>query len=130
MAIRAHATRVFNDRKTARRAYRRSGALTIRWATPEDEWRVETLAELDEATVPAPPLLLGLVGEELWVAASLLTGAVVSDPFRASAEVAALVLERGSQLTVPGPHSPGRRASMTGRRRSPRLPLLYNLGDR
>lgn len=80
---------------------RRSPAVTIRWATPDDAQRVEILAELDEGRVPSAPLLLAFVGEELWVAASPDTGAVVADPFRPSAEVAALVLERGRQLTVP-----------------------------
>jgi hypothetical protein len=84
-------------------AYRRSPELTIRWATPADEPRLETLARLDEARVPPPPLLLGLVGNELWVAASLSTGTVIADPFRRSAEVALLVSERGRQLTVPQP---------------------------
>jgi hypothetical protein len=83
-------------------AYRRSPGVTIRWATPADARGVETLADLDEAPVPPGPLLLAFVGEELWVAASLRTGAVVCDPFRPSAEVAALARERGRQLTVPG----------------------------
>lgn len=84
-------------------AYRRSRAVTICWATPADAPRLEFLAELDEADVPSAPLLLGLVGDELWVAASVSTGAVISDPFRPSADVARLVLERGRQLTVPAP---------------------------
>ena len=81
--------------------YRHSPAVTIRWATLDDARRVEVLAELDEDSVPTAPLLLAFVGEELWVAASPGTGAVVADPFRPSAQVAALVLERGRQLTVP-----------------------------
>ena len=81
--------------------YRRSPAVTIRWATPADAPRLAILAELDEASVPPAPLLLAFVGDELWVARSLSTGAAISDPFRPSAEVAALVLERGRQLTVP-----------------------------
>jgi hypothetical protein len=80
--------------------YRHSPGVTIRWATPGDARRVEILAELDEAPVPAAPLLLAFVGDELWVAASLRTGEVVCDPFRPSADVAALALERGRQLTV------------------------------
>jgi len=58
------------------------------------------LAELDEVAIPPAPHLLALVGEELWVALSLSTGEVISDPFRPSAEVAALVRERGRQLTA------------------------------
>jgi hypothetical protein len=81
--------------------YRRSPAVTIRWATPEDARSVAILAEIDEALIPAAPLLLAFVGEELWVALSLSTGDAVSDPFRPSAEVTALVRERARQLSVP-----------------------------
>jgi len=81
--------------------YRRSPAVTIRWATAEDAAKLAILAEFDEATVPAAPVLLGFVGDELWVAASVSTGATISNPFRRSSEVAELVLERARQLTVP-----------------------------
>lgn len=89
--------------REATAVYRRSPEVTIRWATSADEQRLGTLAELDEAGVPAPPLLLGLVGDELWVAASLPSGAIIAHPFRRSADVVALVIERGRQLTVPHP---------------------------
>jgi hypothetical protein len=82
--------------------YRRSPALTIRWATPADAPRLSILAELDDARVPPAPVLLAFVGEELWVALSLRTGTVIRDPFRPSADVATLVHERGRQLTAPG----------------------------
>jgi len=81
--------------------YRRSPAVTIRWAMPEDARGVEILAELDDAPAPSGPLLLAVVGDELWVAFSVSTGAMVCDPFRPSAEVATLVRERARQLTVP-----------------------------
>jgi hypothetical protein len=75
--------------------------VTIRWATPDDARQVEMLAELDEAPLPPAPLLLAFVGEELWVAMSLGPGAMLRDPFRSTSELAALVRERGRQLTVP-----------------------------
>jgi hypothetical protein len=78
----------------------RSAAVTIRWATPADAPQVAVLADLDEDSVPMAPLLLAFVDDELWVAFSLSTGATISDPFRPSAEVAALLRERGRQLTV------------------------------
>jgi hypothetical protein len=81
--------------------YRRSPAVTIRWSTSDDARSVSILADLDEAPVPAAPILLAFVGEELWVAMSLSTGDAVSDPFRPSAEVVALVRERARQLSVP-----------------------------
>jgi hypothetical protein len=80
--------------------YRRAFPVTIRWATAADARAVEILAELDETPVPPAPLLLAFVGEELWVALSLGTGAVVSDPFRPGAELVPLLRERGRQLTV------------------------------
>ena len=80
--------------------YRRSPAVTIRWATPSDAPALELLAELDEAPVPAAPLLLAFVGDELWAAVSPGSGALICDPFRPSGEVAELVRERGRQLTV------------------------------
>jgi hypothetical protein len=75
--------------------------VTIRWATPDDARRVDVLAALDEATLPPAPLLLAFVGEELWVAMSLANGAMLRDPFRPTTELAALLRERGRQLTVP-----------------------------
>jgi hypothetical protein len=80
--------------------YRHSPAVTIRWATSADTPMLEILAEVDEASVPPAPVLLAIVDDELWVALSLSTGALISDPFRPSAEVAALAVERGRQLTV------------------------------
>jgi hypothetical protein len=86
--------------------YRRSQAVTIRWAGPEDAPALDFLAGLDEAPVPAAPLLLAFVGDELWTAFSPGTGAVIADPFRPSAEVVDLLRERGRQLTVPAPRRP------------------------
>jgi len=80
--------------------YRHSPAVTIRWATSADAGALELLAELDEAGIPEAPILVAFVDDELWVAMSLSTGAITSDPFRRTAEVAALVVERGRQLTV------------------------------
>ena len=82
------------------RSYRNASPITIRWAGSSDRERLDVLAELDEAVVPAPPLLLAFVGEDLWAARSLSSGVHISDPFRPSAEVAALLAERGRQLTV------------------------------
>lgn len=83
-------------------SYRHSPAMMIRWAVPSDAEDLDVLAELDESPVPAAPLLLAFVGDELWAARSLSTGAVISDPFRPSVEVKELLAERGRQLTVVG----------------------------
>ena len=98
--------------------FRRSPAVTIRWATPDDARSVSILAEIDEAPVPPAPLLLAFVGEELWVALSLSTGVVACDPFRPSAEVAALVRERARQLSGPELSRP-RVGAMRWQRRLP-----------
>lgn len=90
-------------------AYGRSSAVTIRWATPADAEALSVLAEVDAAAVPPAPVLLAFVGDELWVALSPRTGALISDPFRPSADVAALVRERGRQLTVTEPRRSGPR---------------------
>jgi hypothetical protein len=81
--------------------FRRAAPVTIRWSTPADTRGVEILAALDEAAVPPAPRLLAFVGDELWVALSLGTGAVVADPFRPSAELVPLLRARARQLTVP-----------------------------
>jgi hypothetical protein len=96
------------ERQTATHpsGYRRSPAVTIRWATPDDAPALEILAVVDSASVPAAPQLLAFVGDELWAAFSPATGAAVSDPFRPSAEVVDLLRERGRQLTVPEPSRP------------------------
>lgn len=80
--------------------------MTIRWATPDDARELGVLAALDEATLPPAPLLLAFVGEELWAALSLDTGAMLRDPFRPTTELAALLRERGRQLTVPDARQP------------------------
>jgi hypothetical protein len=99
--------------------YRRSPVVTIRWATPDDVRSLKILAALDEASVPPAPVLLAFAGDELWVAWSASTEAVISDPFRPSADVAALVRERGRQLTVA--------ASAQARARLPRLRGRFSL---
>ena len=81
--------------------YRHSTNVTLRWATPADAHDLEVLAELDEASLPEAPVLVAFVDDELWVAMSLSTRAVISDPFRRTTEVVALVAERARQLTVP-----------------------------
>lgn len=94
--------------------YRHAAPVTIRWARPEDAERLDVLAELDEASIPPAPHMLGFVDDELWVAVSASTGAAICDPFKPSSEVARLVAERGRQLTVPRARS-GWRAALPRR---------------
>jgi hypothetical protein len=92
--------------------------LTIRLAAPDDDLAVARLAALDEAPLPESPLLLGEVSGELWVAVSLSSAAIIADPFRPTAELAFIVLERARQLRGP---LTGRGQTRWGslRRRSP-----------
>ncbi len=107
--------------------YLHAPPLSIRWAGPEDGEKLEILAELDEAPVPAVPLMLGFVDDELWAAVSVSTGVTIADPFKPSADVARLLAERGRQLTVPGQGSGFR---LRRRRREPsRVSLRARLGQ-
>ena len=106
-----------DDRSTA---HRHSPNVTLRWAAPADAQALEILAELDEAGIPEAPVLVALVEDELWVAMSLSSGVHISDPFRRTADVVALIAERARQLTVPDrPRfalvGPRRRSSATRR---------------
>ena len=71
---------------------------TIRPARPDDFPAIWRLAALDEARVPSEPLLLAVVGDELWAALSLKTGESIADPFRESGELAAILTQRARQL--------------------------------
>jgi hypothetical protein len=72
---------------------------TIRTASPTDAPALVRLAALDSAAVPDGRVLLGEVDGELWAAASLDGAGLIADPFRASAEVAELLVERVRQLS-------------------------------
>jgi hypothetical protein len=87
----------------------RDPALVIRHARPEDAAALARLAELDEAPVPAGPLLVGEVGGRVWVAVSLSSLAHIADPFQRSGEIAELAVQRARQLRDPVPSARGRR---------------------
>jgi hypothetical protein len=72
--------------------------LTIRHAMPSDAAALEQLATLDSSRPLRSPVLVGEVGDELWAAVSTEDLAVISDPFRPSAEIARVLLERARQL--------------------------------
>ena len=63
----------------AHRSYEQIIALRI--AQPEDVYDVSRLAELDEAPLPAGPLMLAVVDGETVAALSLSDGRVVANPF-------------------------------------------------
>ena len=51
----------FRRRNETLVGYRHAPPLAIRWAEPADAAQLQALAELDEATVPDAPLMLGFV---------------------------------------------------------------------
>jgi hypothetical protein len=70
----------------------------IRWALPSDLPALERLAALDSNRLPAGPLLVAEVGDELWAALSVLDGIAVADPFRPSANLVGLLSQRAAQI--------------------------------
>ena len=72
--------------------------LTIRYATAADQFAVRRLAVLDSASPPTGDVLLAEVGNELWAALSIDTGAAVADPFRPSGDMVDLLRLRADGL--------------------------------
>jgi hypothetical protein len=78
--------------------YNENPSLTLRFGFPDDAQALARLAALDSAQSPAHPVLLAEVNGELRAALSLSGGAVVADPFHASAAVVELLRARALQL--------------------------------
>jgi hypothetical protein len=72
--------------------------LTVRLATSADRPALERLAELDEATTPAAPVLLGVVMQRPVAALSLRDGSVIADPFTPTHDLVELMSLRARQL--------------------------------
>ena len=85
--------------------------VTVRFGVPDDVGELKRLAELDSAVRPADPLLIGERAGQPIAALSLADGAIVANPFVASADVVALLRLRALQL---------RRAQPGGRHARPR----------
>ena len=81
-----------------RDAERAHEPVTVRLAAPDDAAALERLAQLDSATLPAAPLLIGERAEHPVAALSLSDGAIVADPFVPTADVVALLRLRANQL--------------------------------
>lgn len=73
-------------------------ALTIRRATDRDAFALKRLAAIDSAYPPTGEVLLAEMGDELWAAVSVDTGAVVADPFRPSGDLVDLLRFRAERL--------------------------------
>lgn len=74
--------------------------LTIRPAAAADVHDVQRLAGLDSQPDLVGPVLIAEVGDEAWAAVEVRSGRTVADPFRPSADVAALVRARAAGLRL------------------------------
>jgi hypothetical protein len=77
--------------------------LTIRRATAADKFAVRRLAALDSAFPPTGDVLLAEMGDELWAALSIDTGAAVADPFRPSRDLVDLLRFRAERRSGGAP---------------------------
>jgi hypothetical protein len=75
--------------------------LTLRLATSADRPALARLAELEQTSRPAEPVLLGVVMQRPVAALSLSDGRVVADPFAPTAELVELLRLRARQLSSP-----------------------------
>ena len=82
--------------------------LTIRRADAADAGALVRLAALDSASPPTGEALLAEVGDELWAAVEIDSGAAIADPFRPSGELVELLRLRAS--LADGAERPQRRA--------------------
>jgi hypothetical protein len=73
-------------------------ALTIRRATAEDAFALRRLASLDSAYPPTGEVLLAEMGDELWAAISIESGAAIADPFRPSRDLVELLRFRAERV--------------------------------
>jgi hypothetical protein len=74
--------------------------LTIRLATATDASAVRRLAALDSSFPPTGEVLLAEMGDELWAALSVDTGAAIADPFRPSRDLVELLRFRADRLSA------------------------------
>jgi hypothetical protein len=72
--------------------------LTLRLATSADSSALARLADLEQASAPAEPVLLGVVMARPLAALSLSDGSVIADPFAPTAELIELLRLRARQL--------------------------------
>jgi hypothetical protein len=83
-----------------------SNGVTIRWALPSDLQALERVAELDSKKLPAGPLLVAVVDDQIWAAVSVLDELAVADPFVPSGDLVRLLRTRASQLRDFRPQMP------------------------
>jgi hypothetical protein len=85
-------------------------AVTIRMAAPADAAALRRLAQLDSAPAHVPvATLVAEVGGELCAALELGGGRAIADPFRPTADLVAMLIERARQLNASAPRRTARR---------------------
>jgi hypothetical protein len=72
--------------------------LTIRRADAADAGALVRLAALDSASPPTGAALLAEVGDEVWAALELDSGAAIADPFRPSGDLVDLLRLRAALM--------------------------------
>jgi hypothetical protein len=72
--------------------------ISIRSAYPDDYSSLWQLAALDDRALPRAPFLVAEQDREIVAAVSLADGATIADPFKHTAEAAALLELRAQQL--------------------------------
>lgn len=87
----------------------------MRRAGAADAGRIRDLARLDDKRQPSGPFLVAEVSGEVVAAVSLVTGAVVADPFRLTGDSVAMLRLRAAQL--------GSASELDARRHSHRRPF-------
>jgi hypothetical protein len=92
------------ERATQQRFRQRKAAegLVIRSASDSDNGRIERLALLDSAPVPAGPVLVAEQDGMLVAAVPLRGGRSIADPFVPSADIVSLLEFRRTQLRAAG----------------------------
>ena len=74
------------------------GKITVRRASAADADALVDLAELDGVRVPAGPLLLAEVDDEIRAALSLADGTYISDPFHLSGALVSLLRDNAKEF--------------------------------
>jgi hypothetical protein len=96
--------------------------VTIRAAVADDFSALERLAQLDSSRIPAGPVVIAEVDDELLAAYVIDENRVIADPFRRTTELIALLELRARQLNG------GRRGSGRKRRSVAPQPPGFGLG--
>ena len=115
--------------------------VTLRTATAVDAGALERLAQLDSSRIPAAPVLVAEVGDELRAAISMTDGHAVSDPFYPSADALAMLRTRRERLVAAAGspiaglgrvlgRGPGTRGSGTPKPSAPSVPGIPTLPTR